>query len=76
MDGIPLTGQSVTLLGSCAASSLRLAYVVALAEKRGVDPREVRGGVIESPFENYLGQTDVQPFDLNLAGCGKSVFDP
>lgn len=69
MDGIELTGQSITLLGSCAPSSLRLAYVVALAEKRGIDPRQVHGGVIESPFENYLGQTDPQPFDLNLKLC-------
>lgn len=66
MDGVPLTGQSITLLGSSAPSALRLAYVVALAEKRGIDPREVHGSVIESPFENYFGQTDVQPFDLNL----------
>ena len=66
MDGIPLTGQSITLLGSCAPTSLRLAYVVALAEKRGIDPREVHGSVLESPFENFFGQTDVQPFDLNL----------
>ena len=69
MDGIELTGQSITLLGSCAPSSLRLAYVVALADKRGIDPRQVHGGVIESPFENYLGQTDPQPFDLNLKLC-------
>lgn len=69
MDGIELTGQSITLLGSCAPSSLRLAYVVALAEKRGIDPRQVHGGVIESPFENYLGQTDPQPFELNLKLC-------
>lgn len=69
MQDIPLTGQSITLLGSCAPSSLRLAYVVALAEKRGIDPREVHGGVIESPFENYFGQTDPQPFDLNLKLC-------
>lgn len=66
MEGVPLTGQSITLLGSSAPSALRLAYVVALAEKRGIDPREVHGSVIESPFENYFGQTDVQPFDLNL----------
>jgi len=66
MDGVPLTGQSITLLGSSAPSVLRLAYVVALAEKRGIDMREVHGSVIESPFENYFGQTDVQPFDLNL----------
>ena len=69
MDGIELTGQSITLLGSCAPSSLRLAYVVALADKRGIDPRQVHGGVIESPFENYLGQTDPQPFDINLELC-------
>jgi len=69
MQGIPLTGQSITLLGSCAPSSLRLAYVVALADKRGIDPREVHGGVIESPFENYFGQTDPQPFELNLKLC-------
>jgi methylmalonyl-CoA mutase N-terminal domain/subunit len=69
MDGIELTGQSITLLGSCAPSSLRLAYVVALADKRGIDPRQVHGGVIESPFENYLGQTDPQPFDINLKLC-------
>lgn len=66
MDGIPLTGQSITLLGSSAPSALRLAYVVALAEKRGINPQEVHGSVLESPFENYFGQTDVQPFDLNL----------
>ncbi|MDD5176622.1 MAG: methylmalonyl-CoA mutase family protein [Sterolibacterium sp.] len=66
MEGIPLTGQSITLLGSSAPSSLRLAYVVALAEKRGINPQEIHGGVMESPFENYFGQTDVQPFDINL----------
>ncbi len=66
MDGIPLTGQSVTLLGCCAASSIRLAYIVALADKRGVDLSEVHGSVIESPFENSFGQNDVQPLDLNL----------
>ncbi len=66
MDGIPLTGQSITLLGSSAPTSLRLAYVVALAQKRGIDVREVHGSVMESPFENYFGQTDIQPFDLNL----------
>lgn len=69
MQDIPLTGQSITLLGSCAPSSLRLAYVVALADKRGIDPRQVHGGVIESPFENYFGQTDPQPFELNLKLC-------
>jgi methylmalonyl-CoA mutase N-terminal domain/subunit len=66
MDGIPLTGQSITLLGSSAPSSLRLAYIVALAEKRGVDLKEVHGSCIESPFENFYGQTDAQPFDINL----------
>lgn len=66
MEGIPLTGQSITLLGSSAPTVLRLAYVVALAQKRGIDPSEVHGSVMESPFENYFGQTDVQPFDLNL----------
>ena len=66
MDGIPLTGQSITLLGSCAPTPLRLAYVVALAEKRGDDLRQIHGSVMESPFENYFGQTDVQQFDMNL----------
>ncbi len=66
MEDIPLTGQSITLLGCPAPSTLRLAYVVALAEKRGIDPGEVHGSVFESPFGNVFGQTDVQPFDLNL----------
>ena len=66
MDGIPLTGQSITLLGSCAPTPLRLAYVVALAEKRGDDISTIHGSVMESPFENYFGQTDISPFDQNL----------
>lgn len=66
MDGIPLTGQSITVLGSCAPSALRLAYLVALAEKRGVSMSEIHGSVMESPYENYLGQTDIQPLELNL----------
>jgi methylmalonyl-CoA mutase N-terminal domain/subunit len=66
MDGIPLTGQSITLLGSCAMSAIRLAYIVALAEKRGVDLREVHGSVTEYPFCNVFGQTDAQPLDLNV----------
>jgi methylmalonyl-CoA mutase N-terminal domain/subunit len=66
MEDIPLTGQSITLLGSSAPTVMRLAYVVALAHKRGIDPSQVHGSVMESPFENYFGQTDVQPFDLNL----------
>lgn len=66
MDGIPLTGQSITLLGSCAMSSIRLAYIVALAEKRGVNLSEVHGSVTEYPFCNLFGQTDAQPLDVNL----------
>ena len=66
MDGIPLTGQSITLLGSSAMSAIRLAYIVALAEKRGVDLSEVHGSVTEYPFCNYFGQTDAQPLELNL----------
>lgn len=66
MEDIPLTGQSITVLGCCAPSTLRLAYVVALAEARGVDLAEIHGSVTESPFGNVFGQTDVQPFDLNM----------
>ncbi len=66
MDGIPLTGQSVTLLGSSAMSSIRLGYLVALAEKRGVNLNEVHGSITEYPFCNTFGQTDAQPLDLNL----------
>jgi methylmalonyl-CoA mutase N-terminal domain/subunit len=66
MEDIPLTGQSITLLGCCAPGVLRLAYVVALAEKRGIPLSEIHGSVTESPFSNVFGQTDVQPFDLNM----------
>ncbi|HEY6003054.1 MAG TPA: methylmalonyl-CoA mutase family protein [Anaeromyxobacter sp.] len=66
MEDIPLTGQSITLLGSCAPSALRLAWVVALAEKRGDRLADIHGSVMESPFENWLGQTDVQPLEVNL----------
>lgn len=66
MDGIPLTGQSITLLGSCAPTALRLAYVVALAEKRGDSLADIHGSVMESPYENWLGQTDIQPLEVNL----------
>ncbi|MCJ7596202.1 MAG: acyl-CoA mutase large subunit family protein, partial [Desulfobacterales bacterium] len=66
MDGIPLTGQSITLLGSCAMSSIRLAYIVCLAEKQGVSLHEVHGSVTEYPFCSTFGQTDAQPLDLNL----------
>ncbi len=66
MDGIPLTGQSITLLGSSAMSSIRVGYIVALAEKRGVNLNEVHGSITEYPFCNTFGQTDAQPLDLNL----------
>ncbi len=64
MDGIPLTGQSITLLGSSAMSAIRLAYLVVLAEKRGVDLKDVHGSVTEYPFCSTFGQTDHQPLDL------------
>ena len=66
MDGIPLTGQSITLLGSSAMSAMRLAYIVVLAEKRGVDLKEVHGSVTEYPFCHTFGQTDHLPLDLNI----------
>jgi len=66
MDGIPLTGHSITLLGSSACSALRLAYLVVLAEKRGVNLQEVHGSITEYPFANYFGQTDGQPLEINL----------
>lgn len=66
MDGIPLTGQSVTLLGSCASSSIRLSYVIALAEKRGAELNEIHGSVMEYPYGNFFGQDDRQPLDLNM----------
>ncbi len=66
MDDIPLTGQSITLLGSCAMSSIRLAYIVALAEKRGIDLKDVHGSVTEYPFCTTFGQTDAQPLSLDL----------
>jgi methylmalonyl-CoA mutase N-terminal domain/subunit len=64
MDGIPLTGQSITLLGSSATSCIRLAYIVVLAEKRGVALKDVHGSVTEYPFAHTFGQTDHQPLDL------------
>jgi len=64
MDGIPLTGQSITLLGSSAMSAIRLAYVVALAEKRGIELKEVHGSTTEYPFCHTFGQTDHLPLDL------------
>ena len=66
MDGIPLTGQSITLLGSASMSAIRLAYTVALAEKRGIDLKEVHGSVTEYPFCHTFGQTDNLPLDLNI----------
>jgi methylmalonyl-CoA mutase N-terminal domain/subunit len=66
MEDIPLTGQSITLLGSCAMSAIRLAYVVALAEKRGDNLNEIHGSVTEYPFCNTFGQNDAQPLDLDL----------
>lgn len=66
MDDIPMTGQSITLLGSAAMSSVRLAYIVALAEKRGVDLSQVHGSVTEYPFCHVFGQTDALPQDINL----------
>ena len=47
-------------------SAIRLAYVVALAEKRGVDLKEVHGSVTEYPFCHTFGQTDNLPLDLNI----------
>ncbi len=66
MEDIPLTGQSITLLGSAPLSALRLGYIVALAEKRGLDWRQVHGSVSEYPFGHIFGQTDNLPLDLNI----------
>ncbi|MBA4391167.1 MAG: hypothetical protein C0399_09530 [Syntrophus sp. (in: bacteria)] len=66
MEDIPLTGQSITLLGSAPLSALRLGYIVALAEKRGLDWRKVHGSVSEYPFGHIFGQTDNLPLDLNI----------
>lgn len=66
MEDIPLTGQSITLLGCSAPSAIRMAWVAALAEKRGIELQEIHGSVFESPFSNIFGQTDAQPFDLNM----------
>jgi methylmalonyl-CoA mutase N-terminal domain/subunit len=66
MDGIPMTGQSVTLLSTCASGVLQLAYIVAYAEKCGVDLSEVHGAGMSYPFANCFGQSDRQPLDLNV----------
>ena len=66
MDGIPMLGQSITLLGPTAASLLYLAYMIAYCEKLGIDPGKIHGGAIMYPFCTFFGQTEAQPFDLNL----------
>jgi len=66
MDGIPMTGQSVSLLSTCASAPLQLAYIVAYAEKNGVDLNEVHGAAMSYPFANCFGQSDCQPLDLNV----------
>ncbi|MBW1863104.1 MAG: acyl-CoA mutase large subunit family protein [Deltaproteobacteria bacterium] len=66
MDGIPMTGQSVSLLSTCASGVLQLAYIVAHAEKCGVDLSEVHGAGMSYPFANCFGQSDCQPLDLNV----------
>lgn len=66
MDGIPMTGQSVTLLSTCGSAPLQLAYIVAYAEKNGVDLSEIHGAAMSYPFANCFGQSDCQPLDLNV----------
>lgn len=66
MDGIPMTGQSVTLLSSCGSAQLQLAYIVAYAQKNGVNLNEIHGAAMSYPFANCFGQSDCQPLDLNL----------
>jgi len=66
MDDIPMTGQSVTLLSTCASGALQLAYIVAYAEKKGVNLREIHGAAMSYPFANCFGQSDYQPLDLNV----------
>ena len=66
MDGIPMTGQSVTLLSTCGSAPLQLAYIVVYAQKNRIDLREVHGAALSYPFANCFGQSDCQPFDLNL----------
>jgi methylmalonyl-CoA mutase, N-terminal domain len=66
MEGIPMTGQSVTLLSTCASGPMQLAYIVVYAEKHGIDLNEVHGAAMTYPFANFFGQSDCQPLDLNL----------
>jgi methylmalonyl-CoA mutase N-terminal domain/subunit len=47
-------------------SAIRLAYVVALAEKRGDNLNAIHGSVTEYPFCNTFGQNDAQPLELDL----------
>jgi len=53
------------LLGAAPMNPLRLGYIVALAEKRGLDWKEVHGSITEYPFGHIFGQTDNLPLDLN-----------
>lgn len=66
MDGIPMTGQSVTLLSTCGSANLQLAYIVAYAEKNGINLNEIHGAAMSYPFANCFGQSDCQPLDLNV----------
>jgi methylmalonyl-CoA mutase, N-terminal domain len=66
MDGIPMTGQSVTLLSTCGSAQLQLAYIVAYAEKNRVNLNEIHGAAMSYPFANCFGQSDCQPLDLNV----------
>jgi len=65
MDGIPMTGQSVTLLSTCACGPLQLAYIVIYCQKYGVDLNEIHGAATSYPFANCFGQSDCQPLDLD-----------
>lgn len=66
MDGIPMTGQSVTLLSTCASGPLQLAYIVVYCEKNGISLNEIHGAATSYPFANCFGQSDCQPLDLDL----------
>lgn len=66
MDGIPMTGQSVTLLSTSASAPLQLAYIVVYAEKNGIDLQKIHGAALSYPFANVFGQSDCQPLDLNI----------
>ncbi|HBE45424.1 MAG TPA: hypothetical protein DDW17_08300 [Deltaproteobacteria bacterium] len=66
MDGIPMTGQSVTLLSTCASGPLQLAYIVVYCQKNGINLSEIHGAATSYPFANCFGQCDCQPLDLDL----------